>query len=75
MSYRIVKITYEDGIKYFYIQKRFLIFFWRYITKMVGFETFDYVKYGCLDDAKRYIEFKETYKTSNTIIKKEIVEN
>lgn len=73
MNYRIVKLTFEDGIKYFYIQNRFLWLFWKYCKKMTGYDSWDYVKFGSIDDAKRYIEFKEKYKSSNKITKKEII--
>ena len=73
MKYRIVKITYEDGLKYYYIQKRFLKLFWVYCTKLAGYDTVEYIKFGALDDAKKYVWFKDKYKASTTVVSKEIM--
>lgn len=75
MTYRIVKITYGDGISSFYVQKKYLKLFWIYCTKVIGYDnyTIKYIKFGTLEDAKKYIWFKETYKTSTAVISKEIL--
>jgi hypothetical protein len=76
MKYRIIIETEASGKKWYYVQKRFLIYFYRYLSEVrdmsmslcrVGFST--------LEEAKEYIQYNvdnDYQKQQSKIIKREI---
>ncbi|WP_395652651.1 hypothetical protein [Brevundimonas sp.] len=78
MKYRIVIKTEVSGKKWYYVQKRFLTYFWIYLSEVrdmsmsihsVGFSTLKvaekYIQYNVDDDYKKQqqkIVKKEIYK-------------
>lgn len=63
-QYRIREEKLSNGIKYYYVERRVFLIFWRNIFRNPKFKT--------LEDAKRYIEIRKKYDNlddDNTIVK------
>jgi len=77
MKYRIVIETEASGKKWYYVQKRFLTYFWRYLSEVrdmsmslcrVGFST--------LEEAEEYLQYdvdSDYQKQQRKIIKREYI--
>ena len=76
-EYRIIIKTEKSGKKWYYVQYRWLIFFWLYCRESTGGLYFEIYKamFKSLEDANDFIKKlrDEDYKKSQSkIIKKEI---
>lgn len=57
MNYRIVIKTKASGNKKYYIQKRRLIYFWRYLREIRDISMYAYVvSFDSLEEAKKRIQ-------------------
>jgi len=76
MKYRIIIETELSGKKWYYIQKRFLIYFWSYLSEVRDISMSLYrVGFSTLEEAKECIQYHidDDYKEQQRkIIKKEI---
>lgn len=76
MKYRIVVKTEISGKKWYYVQKRFLTFFWIYLCEVRNMSmSLKSVGFSTLEEAKEFIQFNvdNDYKEQQQkIVKKEI---
>ena len=76
MKYRIVIETEASGKKWYYVQKRFLTFFWTYLSEVMDMSMSLYrISFSNLEEAQKYLHYhkKNDYKNSQRkIIKREI---
>lgn len=57
MNYRIVIKTEVSGNKKYYIQKRHLIYFWRYLREIRDISMYRYIiSFDSLEEAKKCIQ-------------------
>jgi len=77
MKYRIVIETEASGKKWYYIQKRFLTYFWRYLTEVRGMSMSSYrVGFSTLEEAEKEIESDVNYEykqSQKKIVKREYI--
>lgn len=79
MKYRIIIETEVSGKKWYYVQKRFLTFFWIYLSEVMDMSMSLYrISFPTLEEAQKYLHYSENndYKNSQRkIIKREIFKN
>jgi hypothetical protein len=77
MKYRIVIETEASGKKWYYIQKRFLTYFWRYLTEVRDMSMSSYrVGFSTLEEAEKEIESDVNYEykqSQKKIVKREYI--
>jgi CRISPR/Cas system-associated protein Cas10 (large subunit of type III CRISPR-Cas system) len=77
MKYRIVIETEASGKKWYYIQKRFLTYFWRYLTEVRDMSMSSYrVGFSTLEEAEKEIESDMNYEykqNQKKIVKREYI--
>jgi len=61
MKYRIVKKTLKSGEEWYYIQEKFLFFFWRYKTQLIGMNYSTYIMYNLFADAIEAVRILSNY--------------
>jgi hypothetical protein len=75
MKYRIVIETEASGKKWYYVQKRFLNYFWRYLSEVRDISMSLYrVGFSTLEEAEEYLQFdvdNDYQKQQRKIIKQE----
>ena len=76
MKYRIVIKTELSGKKWYYVQKRFLTYFWIYLSEVRDMSMFiSPVGFLTLEEAEKYIQYDtddDYYQKQQKIVKKEI---
>ena len=76
MKYRIVIETEASGKKWYYVQKRFLTYFWRYLLEVRDMSVSLYrIDFSTLEQAKEYLQYNvdnDYQKQQSKIIKREI---
>jgi hypothetical protein len=76
MKYRIVIETEASGKKWYYVQKRFLTYFWRYLSEVRDMSMSLYrVGFSTLEQAQKYLQYNidnDYKKQQSKIIKREI---
>jgi hypothetical protein len=76
MKYRIVIKTEVSGKKWYYVQKKFLFFFWIYLAEIRDMSmSLRSVGFSTLKEAKEYVQYHidDDYKEQQSkIIKREI---
>jgi hypothetical protein len=76
MKYRIVIKTELSGKKWYYVQQRFLNFFWIYLSEIRDMSmSLSNVGFSTLEEAEKYIQYHIDYdykKQQRKIVKKEI---
>lgn len=76
MRYRIIIETEANGKKWYYVQKKFLIYFWTYLPEVRGTSMSLFrVGFSTLEEAKEYLQYNvddDYQKQSRKIIKREI---
>jgi hypothetical protein len=79
MDYRIIIKTEASGKKLYYVQYKFLFFFWKYYREICDISMYSNIIYwNSLKDAQEFIkkEKKNLYKQKQKrIVKKEIINN
>jgi hypothetical protein len=57
MEYRIVIETQKDGKQWFYVQKRYLLYFWRYLREVRDISGYAYkIGWNTLEEAEQHIQ-------------------
>jgi len=78
MDYRIIVETEKSGKKKYYVQKRFLWYFWAYLRECMDITMCRYIIYfTTLEDAEQRIqsEVNDAYERSQSkVIKREILQ-
>jgi hypothetical protein len=76
MKYRIVIKTEVSGKKWYYVQQRFLNYFWIYLSEIRDMSmSINSVGFSTLKEAEQYIEYHIDYdykEQQRKIVKKEI---
>ena len=76
MDYRIIIETQRDGKQWFYVQKRYLLYFWRYLREVRDITMYAYkIGWNTLEEAEQHIQFEVNYKYAQSqkkIVKREI---
>ena len=78
MRHRIIIETEKSGKKWYYVQKRFLTYFWRYLYIVRDMSMSLYrVGFSTLEEAKEYIQYliDDDYKEQQRKIVKREIEN
>ena len=77
MDYRIVIETESSGKKWYYVQRRYLLFFWRYHREVRDISMYAYKKrWNTLEEAEQYIQSDVNYRYAQSqkkIVKHEVV--
>lgn len=76
-QYRIIIETERSGKKWYYIQKRWLLYFWRFFYEIrdIGMKTYR-TGWNTLEEAELHIQYQvnqEYNKSQEKIIKREIL--
>ena len=62
MDYRIVIETEASGKKWYYVQKRYLIFFWDYLKEIKDMSMYAHkIGWNTLEEAEKHIESDINY--------------
>ena len=57
MDYRIIIETQRDGKQWFYVQKRYLLYFWRYLREVRDMSMYAYkIGWNTLEEAEQHIQ-------------------
>lgn len=72
MKYRIVKETYNNGEEIFFIQQRFLFFFWIFKKQKLGHTNQRIYSYS-LDDAIDVLQILSKSSENPKLVKTEII--
>ena len=76
MDYRIIIETEASGKKWYYVQKRFAIYFWRYLSEVRDMSMAAYkIGWNTLEEAEQHIQNEVNYEYANNqkkIIKREV---
>lgn len=77
LDYRIVLETQRDGKKWFYVQKSFMLFFWRYLTEVRDISMCAYkIGWNTLEEAEQHIQSEVNWQYAQSqekIVKREIL--
>lgn len=77
MKYRIVIKTELSGKKWYYVQKRFLNYFWLYLNEIVDMSmSSSLIGFLTLEEAEQYVQHNIDYdykKQQSKIVKKEYI--
>lgn len=76
-EYRIIIETEKSGKKWYYVQKSYLEYFWRYLTEIRDISMSAYrVGWNTLEEAEQYIQSEVNFeyrKSQEKIVKREIL--
>ena len=77
MKYRIVIETEASSKKWYYVQKRFLTYFWRYLSEIRDMSmSLHRVGFSTLEEAEEYLQYdvdSDYQKQQRKIIKREYI--
>ena len=77
MDYRIIIETEKSGKKWYFVQRRFLLFFWLYATEVRDISMYAYkMCWETLEEADEYIQADVNYRYAQSqkeIVKKEVL--
>ena len=77
MKYRIVIETEASGKKWYYVQKRFLTYFWQYLSEVRDMSMRSYrVVFSTLEEAEKEIQSDVNYEYNQSqkkIVKREYI--
>jgi CRISPR/Cas system-associated protein Cas10 (large subunit of type III CRISPR-Cas system) len=77
MKYRIVIETEASGKKWYYVQKRFLTYFWQYLSEVRDMSMRSYrVVFSTLEEAEKEIQSDVKYyynQSQKKIVKREYI--
>jgi len=77
MNYRVVIETEASGKKWYYVQKRFMWYFWRYLSESRDMSLRAYkIGWHCLHEAEAHIQSDVNYTYSQDqkkIVKREYI--
>lgn len=77
MKYRIIIETQRDGKRWYYVQKSFMLYFWRYLTEVSDISMCSYkIGWNTLEEAEQYIQNEVNYnhtQNQKQIVKREIL--
>jgi hypothetical protein len=77
MKYRIVIETEASGKKWYYVQKRFLTYFWQYLSEVRDMSmSLRRVGFSTLEEAEEYLQYdvsSEYRKQQSRIVKREYI--
>ena len=76
MDYRIIIETQRDGKQWFYVQKSFMLYFWRYLTEVRDMSMCAYkIGWNTLEEAEAHIQSEVNYEYAQSqkkIAKREV---
>jgi len=76
MKYRIIIETEKSGKKWYYVQQRFLIYFWIYLAEVRDMSmSLEKLGFSTLEQAQEYLQYhvdNDYQKWRSKIIKREI---
>lgn len=76
MDYRIIIETQKNGKQWFYVQKRYLLYFWLYLREVRDISMYAYkIGWNTLEEAEQHIQNNvnwEHAQKQTKIIKREI---
>lgn len=79
MKYRIIIETEKSGKKWYYVQQRFLFFFWITLTEVRDMSmSLQKLGFSTLEQAQEYLQYhvdSDYQKQQSKIIKREIYKN
>lgn len=77
MDYRIVVETEASGKKWYYVQRRYLFYFWRYLRNIGDISMYAYkICWHSLEEAEAYIQLDVDARYANNqkrIVKREYI--
>lgn len=77
MTYRIIKETERSGKNWYYVQKNFLFYFWRYLSEVRDMSITLYkIKINTKEEAEEYIRIlirSDIEKRGKKIISREVI--
>ncbi len=77
MRYRIIKEVQKNGKELFYVQKRGLFYFWRYVRQVQDITMYSYrVTFTSLNDAENFVKEDVRYrhqKNQERVVRSEVV--
>ena len=77
IDYRIIIETQRDGKKWFYVQKSFMLYFWRYLREVRDMSMYAYkIGWNTLEEAEQHIQKDVDWdyaQNQKKIVKREVV--